>query len=174
MRLSVASQELNSVKASAQQAQREREQAKSAIATKEKLEKTRTEDIDQIWKQSRQRDEQLTTLLQETEARHAQCRTELRQMLEAEIQVCNKMKEECKRLTEQLEDSTDKSRAKVQDANKEYCKLKKELNESLAQKRTLEEQNSKKDKHIHELQSRLKQNDENTRKCVSCLPHEIT
>lgn len=46
-------------------------QAKSAIAAKEKLEKTRTEDCDQFRKQSRQRDEQLTTLLQETEARHS-------------------------------------------------------------------------------------------------------
>ncbi|PFX15142.1 Serologically defined colon cancer antigen 8 [Stylophora pistillata] len=209
MRLSMASQELNSVKASAQQAQREREQektrltgemdelrrrlqeaehswmeckedcirfterlnnadreAKSAIAAKEKLEKTRTEDVDQLRKQSRQRDEQLTTLLQETEARHTQCRTELQQMLEAEIQVCNKMKEECKRLTEQLEDSSDKSRSKMQDANKECSKLKKRLDESVAQKRTLEEQNTKKDKRIHELQSRLKQSDENTRKQV--------
>lgn len=209
MRLSMASQELNSVKASAQQAQREREQektrltgemdelrrrlqeaehswmeckedcirlterlnnadreAKSAIAAKEKLEKTRTEDVDQLRKQSRQRDEQLTTLLQETEARHTQCRTELQQMLEAEIQVCNKMKEECKRLTEQLEDSADKSRSKMQDANKECSKLKKRLDESVAQKRTLEEQNTKKDKRIHELQSRLKQSDENTRKQV--------
>ena len=56
--------------------------------------------------------------------------------------------------------------AKVQDANKECSKLKKKLDESVARSRTLEEQNTKKDKRIHELQSRLKQNDENTRKQV--------
>lgn len=54
----------------------------------------------------------------------------------------------------------------MQDANKECSKLKKKLDESAAQKRTLEEQNMKKDKRIHELQSRLKQSDENTRKQV--------
>lgn len=141
-------------------------EAKGAIAAKEKLEKTRAEDFEQLRKQSGQRDEQLTTLLQETETRHTQCRTELQQMLEAEIHVCNKMKEECKRLTQQLEDSAEKSSAKVQDANKECSKLKKKLDESVARRRTLEEQNTKKDKRIHELQSRLKQNDENTRKQV--------
>ncbi|XP_066026078.1 serologically defined colon cancer antigen 8 homolog [Pocillopora verrucosa] len=141
-------------------------EAKGAIAAKEKLEKTRAEDFEQLRKQSGQRDEQLTTLLQETETRHTQCRTELQQMLEAEIQVCNKMKEECKRLTQQLEDSAEKSRAKVQDANKECSKLKKKLDESVAQRRTVEEQNTKKDKRLHELQFRLKQSDENARKQV--------
>ena len=36
----------------------------------------------------------------------------------------------------------------------------------MAQRRTLEEQNTKKDKRLHELQSRLKQSDENARKQV--------
>ena len=31
-------------------------------------------------------------------------------MLEAEIQVCNRMKDECKKLTQQLQDSAEKSR----------------------------------------------------------------
>lgn len=46
-------------------------QAKGAIAAKEKMEKTRAEDFEQLRKQSGQRDEQLTTLLQETETRHS-------------------------------------------------------------------------------------------------------
>ena len=54
----------------------------------------------------------------------------------------------------------------MQDANKECIKLKKKLDESVAQSRTLLEQNTKKDKRLHELQSRLKQNDENARKQV--------
>ena len=40
----------------------------------------------------------------------AQLRTELQQMLEAEIQVCNRMKDECKKLAQQLQDSAEKSR----------------------------------------------------------------
>ena len=48
----------------------------------------------------------LITLLYYT----AQCRTELQQMLEAEIKVCNKLKEECKKLTQQLQDSSEKAR----------------------------------------------------------------
>ena len=31
-------------------------------------------------------------------------------MLEAEIKVCNKLKEECKKLTQQLQDSSEKAR----------------------------------------------------------------
>lgn len=31
-------------------------------------------------------------------------------MVEAEIQVCNRLKEECKRLTQQLHDSSEKAR----------------------------------------------------------------
>ena len=54
----------------------------------------------------------------------------------------------------------------MQDANKECIKLKKKLDESVAQRRTLLEQNTKKDKRLHELQSRLKQNDENARQQV--------
>lgn len=54
----------------------------------------------------------------------------------------------------------------MQDANKECSKLKKKLDESVAQRRTVEEQNTKKDKRLHELQSRLKQSDENARKQV--------
>ena len=45
-------------------------------------------------------------------------------------------------------------RAKVQDAE-ECSKLKKKLDESVAQRRTSEEQTTKKDKRIHELQSLL-------------------
>lgn len=58
----------------------------------------------------------------------------------------------------------------MQDANKECSKLKKKLDsvalESVAQRRTVEEQNTKKDKRLHELQFRLKQSDENARKQV--------
>ena len=40
----------------------------------------------------------------------AQQRRELQQMLEAEIQVCNEMRNECKKLTQQLQDSSEKAR----------------------------------------------------------------
>lgn len=40
----------------------------------------------------------------------AQQRSELQQMLEAEIQVCNEMKNECKKLTQQLQDSSENAR----------------------------------------------------------------
>ena len=46
-------------------------QTKSALAAKEKFEKTRTEDSERLSKQSRQREEQLAKLLQEMEARHS-------------------------------------------------------------------------------------------------------
>lgn len=40
-------------------------------------------------------------------------------MLEAEIQVCNEMKNECKKLTQQLQDSSEKARylAVLSDSN---------------------------------------------------------
>ena len=50
----------------------------------------------------------------------------------------------------------------MQDAE-ECSKLKRKLDESVAQRLTLEEQNTKKDKRIHKLQSRLKQSDKNVR-----------
>ena len=46
-------------------------QTKSALAAKEKFEKTRAEDSERISKQTRQREEQLAKLLQETETRHS-------------------------------------------------------------------------------------------------------
>lgn len=46
-------------------------QVKSAVAAKEKLEKTRAEDMELLSKQNRQREEQLAKLLQETETRHS-------------------------------------------------------------------------------------------------------
>ena len=55
-----------------------------------------------------------------------------------------------------------KFRAKVQDAE-ECSTLKRKLDESVAQRLTLEEQNTKKDKRIHKLQSRLKKSDKNVR-----------
>ncbi|KAL9953421.1 hypothetical protein ACROYT_G040840 [Oculina patagonica] len=137
-------------------------EVKNAVAAKEKLEKTRVEDMEHLSKQNKQREEQLATLLQEMETRHTQCRTELQRMLEAEIQVCNRIKDECKKLTQQMEDSAEKSREAKQESNK----IKKNLEESMAQRRALEEQNVKQDKRIHELSSRLKQSDENARKQV--------
>ena len=52
------------------------------------------------------------------------------------------------------------------DANHECNKMKKKLEESIAQRRALEVENAKKDKHILEISSRLKHNDENARKQV--------
>ena len=52
------------------------------------------------------------------------------------------------------------------DANQERNKTKKKLEESMAQRRALEVENAKKDKHIHEISSRLKHSDENARKQV--------
>ena len=46
-------------------------QVKSALTSKEKLEKTRAEDMERLSKQTRQREEQLAKLLQETETRHS-------------------------------------------------------------------------------------------------------
>ena len=46
-------------------------QVKSAVAAKEKLEKTRAEDMERLGKQSRQREDKLTKLLQETETKHS-------------------------------------------------------------------------------------------------------
>ena len=54
----------------------------------------------------------------------------------------------------------------MQDTNKECSKLKKKLYESLAQRRTSEEQNTKKDKRTHEFQSQTRRSDENARKQV--------
>lgn len=137
-------------------------ETKSTLAAKEKLEKTRAEDSERLSKQTRQKEEQLAKLLQDKETKHTQLRTELQQMLEAEIQVCNLMKDECKKLTQQLQDSAEKSR----DANHECNKMKKKLEKSMAQRRALEEENAKKDKHIHEISLRLKHSDENARKQV--------
>ena len=44
--------------------------------------------------------------------------------------------------------------------------MRKELKESMAERRALEEQNTKRDKRIHEMAARLKQSDENARKQV--------
>ena len=46
-------------------------QVKSAVAAKEKLEKTRAEGIECLSKQNKQREEQLAKLLQETETKHS-------------------------------------------------------------------------------------------------------
>ena len=43
----------------------------SAVAAKEKLEKTRAEDAERFSKQNKQREEQFAKLLQETETRHS-------------------------------------------------------------------------------------------------------
>lgn len=47
-------------------------QAKSAVAGKEKLEKTRAEDMEDLRKQTKLREEQLGTLLHETETRNSE------------------------------------------------------------------------------------------------------
>ncbi|KAM7443717.1 centrosome cycle [Porites harrisoni] len=202
MKFSLASQEITSLKAAAQQAQREKEQertrlksemdtlrrrlqeaekgwmeskedcirfterlnlaereAKSAMTAKEKLEKSGAEKVEKLTKQNMEREQQLTALLQETETRHTQCRTELQQMLEAEIKVCNKLKEECKKLTQQLQDSSEKARSRLQEANQECTEMKKKLQECMAQRGDLAAQNAKKDKLI-------KESDENARKQV--------
>ena len=59
-----------------------------------------------------------------------------------------------------------KFRGRLQEANQECNKMKKKLEESTAQRRALEEQNTKKDKRITEISSRLKHSDENARKQV--------
>lgn len=46
-------------------------QAKSAVAAKERLQKTTTEEMETLSKQNKQREEQLTSLLQETETRNS-------------------------------------------------------------------------------------------------------
>ena len=47
-------------------------QVKSALAAKERLEKTRAEDMERLSKQNKQKEEKLAKLLQETEARHSE------------------------------------------------------------------------------------------------------
>lgn len=59
-----------------------------------------------------------------------------------------------------------KYRSRLQDANQECSRTKKKLEESIAERRALEEQNTKKDKRIHELSSRLKHSDESAKKQV--------
>lgn len=46
-------------------------QTKSALAAKEKLEKTRAEDSERLSKQTRQKEEQLAKLIQDKETKHS-------------------------------------------------------------------------------------------------------
>ena len=46
-------------------------QTKSALAAKEKLEKTRAEDSERLSKQTRQKEEQLAKLMQDKETKHS-------------------------------------------------------------------------------------------------------
>ena len=46
-------------------------QTKSALAAKEKLERTKAEDSERLSKQTRQREEELAKLLQEKETKHS-------------------------------------------------------------------------------------------------------
>ena len=57
-------------------------------------------------------------------------------------------------------------RSRLQEANQECTRMRKELKETMAERSALEEQNTKRDKRIHEMAARLKQNDENARKQV--------
>ena len=59
-----------------------------------------------------------------------------------------------------------KFRSRLQEANQECARMRKELKDSMAERRALEEQNTKRDKRIHEMAARLKQSDENARKQV--------
>ena len=59
-----------------------------------------------------------------------------------------------------------KFRLRLQEANQECARMRKKLEESVAVKRAMDEQNMKKDKRIHEISARLKQSDENARKQV--------
>ena len=47
-------------------------QVKSALAAKERMEKTRAEDMERLSRQNKQREEKLAKLLQETETRHSE------------------------------------------------------------------------------------------------------
>ena len=57
-------------------------------------------------------------------------------------------------------------RCRLQEAKLECATVKKELEESISERRILEERNAKNDKRINDLSTRLKQNDENARKQV--------
>lgn len=57
-------------------------------------------------------------------------------------------------------------RCRLQEAKLECATVKKELEESISERGILEERNTKNDKRINELSTRLKHSDENARKQV--------
>lgn len=141
-------------------------EGKRVLIAKDNLLKTKAEEMENLVERNKEREDRLNSLLRESESKHSQQRSELQQMLEAEIQVCNEMKNECKKLTQQLQDSSEKARCRLQEAKLECSTVKKELEESISERRILEERNTKNDKRINELSTRLKHSDENARKQV--------
>ncbi|KAK2567356.1 hypothetical protein P5673_008154 [Acropora cervicornis] len=85
-------------------------QGKRVLIAKDNLLKTKAEEMEKLVESNKEREDRLNSLLRESESKHSQQRSELQQMLEAEIQVCNEMKNECKKLTQQLQDSSEKAR----------------------------------------------------------------
>ncbi|XP_032238421.2 serologically defined colon cancer antigen 8 homolog [Nematostella vectensis] len=134
-------------------------EAKISATAKKNLEKARAAELTAVNQQATQREQQLTTLLQETENRNMQARVELEQMLESQMNVVTRLKAECQRLTQQLNDLSIKSRKELRDSVTERDRIQTQLSSVKSKGKELEANLKKKDQLVENLNNKLKRSE---------------
>ncbi|EDO41262.1 predicted protein [Nematostella vectensis] len=134
-------------------------EAKISATAKKNLEKARAAELTAVNQQATQREQQLTTLLQETENRNMQARVELEQMLESQMNVVARLKAECQRLTQQLNDLSIKSRKELRDSVTERDRIQAQLSSVKSKGKELEANLKKKDQLVENLNNKLKRSE---------------
>ncbi|KAK3725335.1 hypothetical protein QZH41_008956 [Actinostola sp. cb2023] len=139
---------------------------KMANAARTSLQKARDNEVSAMKQQGRQREQNMSVYLQETEKKHTQVRVELEDMLESQLQISDRLKEECRKFSQQLDDGSKRSRADIREAQQKIDKGKSELSNMTSKCKTLENQVQHKDKHLTKLNKKIAMLEKNVQKYV--------
>ncbi|XP_013399284.1 serologically defined colon cancer antigen 8 homolog [Lingula anatina] len=127
---------------------------------KESMEKGRREELYTVTKRAQQREVELNSLIEEIEARHALASAETDDMLQQQNGLIGKLREECRTLATQLEQTAQKYRGEVRQVKNLNEELSVRLEKTLNRLKEMEAQHVQHGRMHDKMRQRLAQMDE--------------
>ncbi|XP_013420193.1 serologically defined colon cancer antigen 8 homolog isoform X2 [Lingula anatina] len=127
---------------------------------KESMEKGRREELHTVTKRAQQREVELNSLIEEIEARHALTNAETEDMLQQQNGLIGKLREECRTLASQLEQTAQKYRGEVRQVKNLNEELSVRLEKTLNRLKEMEAQHVQHGQMHDKMRQRLAQMDE--------------
>lgn len=138
-------------------------------ASKINLEKVQRDSSAFFVQQTEQREKQFLEIIDKKEKEHALLQRELEQILEAQIQIYKTVKEESKRISQKLEDKTQKHRLEKRDWRKQHSHQSMEIQILLKKHEVITIKNDKNTKVLQRLTVKVDSLKEDKRKAIKTI-----